>query len=40
MYRFFMEQHTEKIIQQYAERNQRATQVISDYFKFNMNVKA
>lgn len=38
MFRFFMEQHIEKLIQQYRERNQRAIQVIKkllikrDYF--------
>lgn len=40
MFRFFMEQHIEKLIQQYRERNQRAIQVIKkllvkrDYYFF------
>lgn len=32
MFRFFMEQHIEKLIQQYRERNQRATQVLLNFF--------
>lgn len=30
MFRFFMEQHTERIIQQYRERNQRAMQLTKE----------